>query len=66
MDNLNDYYDSQLKEYRLSIVVNSAAQAGGCYNIKNPDVYISSYIIGFYNILEAYRNSYDGGLLGVQ
>lgn len=34
MDNLNDYYDSQLKEYRLSIVVNSAAQAGGATILK--------------------------------
>ena len=91
LDNLNDYYDPSLKEYRLSvissmvspaitykfvkgsladkelinklfeeykfdIVVNLAAQAGVRYNIENPDVYIESNIIGFYNILEACRH----------
>ena len=105
IDNLNDYYDPKLKEYRLqpfkeeraqkglsrntflfrktdisnrqeiekvfmeyrpSIVVNLAAQAGVRYSIENPDAYISSNIIGFYNILEACRHSYDGGLPGVQ
>ena len=88
LDNMNDYYDVNLKEYRLSklnafdnfifvkgniadkelvnnifnkykpsIVVNLAAQAGVRYSIENPDVYIESNIIGFYNILEACRNS---------
>ena len=94
IDNLNDYYDPSLKEYRLSvisseaekapnvryqfvkgsiadrelvnrlfeeykfdIVVNLAAQAGVRYSIENPDVYIESNIIGFYNILEACRAS---------
>ena len=87
LDNLNDYYDVSLKNYRLGklknysnfvfeygdladrefinyifaeykfdIVVNLAAQAGVRYSIENPDVYISSNIIGFYNILEALRN----------
>ena len=93
MDNLNDYYDVSIKEYRLSeiektvaskpesnwmlvrgsiadkellnsvfeeyrpnVVVNLAAQAGVRYSITNPDVYIESNIIGFYNILEACRN----------
>ncbi len=101
-DNMNDYYDPKLKEYRLSliekaaetssashvfirgsiadkalvdelfakykpdIVVNLAAQAGVRYSIDHPDVYIESNIIGFYNILEACRHSYDGGETGVQ
>ena len=86
IDNLNDYYDVKLKEYRLSelqkfdkfefikcdisnkekigqifekykpdIVVNLAAQAGVRYSITNPDAYIQSNIIGFYNILECCR-----------
>ena len=97
IDNLNDYYDVSLKEYRLKelsfyqnflfvkgniadkrivesvfekykpdIVVNLAAQAGVRYSILNPDAYIESNIIGFYNILEACRNSYDNGESGVQ
>ncbi len=89
IDNLNDYYDPSIKEYRLTqiekasrnnwtfikgniadkkliedvfdkynpdIVVNLAAQAGVRYSITNPDVYIESNLIGFYNILEACRN----------
>lgn len=87
LDNMNDYYDVSLKEYRLemlsgysnfkfikgdlsdkelienifneyspNIVVNLAAQAGVRYSIENPDVYIQSNIVGFYNILEACRN----------
>lgn len=87
VDNLNDYYDVRLKEYRLSIlkkypgfifekcniadkaqidrifadynpqiVVNLAAQAGVRNSITNPDVYIESNIVGFYNILEACRH----------
>ncbi len=89
IDNMNDYYDVSIKEYRLAeieklaqsnwdfvrgniddktliteifekykpeIVVNLAAQAGVRYSITNPDVYIESNIIGFYNILEACRN----------
>ena len=95
IDNLNDYYDPSLKEYRLSvistnvershcvyhfikgdiadkatidrifeeykpqIVVNLAAQAGVRYSITNPDAYIMSNMIGFYNILEACRHSRD-------
>lgn len=89
IDNLNDYYDPKLKEYRLNIikelkgnflfkkidiadktgldelfkeykfdiVVNLAAQAGVRYSISNPDAYIHSNIIGFYNILEEVRNN---------
>ena len=86
IDNMNDYYDVNLKEYRLNelkkfnnfifikgniadkelvnkvfneykpeVVVNLAAQAGVRYSITNPDAYIESNIIGFYNILEACR-----------
>lgn len=95
IDNMNDYYDVRLKEYRLAeieeisldgigdtswyfikgdisnkatidkifeeyhphIVVNLAAQAGVRYSITNPDAYIQSNIIGFYNILEACRHN---------
>lgn len=88
LDNMNDYYDVSLKEYRLKelealhgdftfvkgdisdkglvdglfekhrfdIVVNLAAQAGVRYSITNPDAYIQSNMIGFYNILEACRH----------
>ena len=102
LDNLNDYYDPALKEYRLSLIeeaaknspvrhifihgsiadkalvdkifadyqpavaVNLAAQAGVRYSIDHPDVYIESNLIGFYNILEACRHSYDGGKSGVE
>lgn len=47
-------------KYSPQIVVNLAAQAGVRYSITNPDAYIESNIIGFYNILEACRHSYDG------
>ena len=88
LDNMNNYYDVSLKEYRLkelekfdnftfikgnladkelinsifekykpSIVVNLAAQAGVRYSIENPDAYIESNVIGFYNILEACRHN---------
>ena len=52
-------------EYKPQIVVNLAAQAGVRYSITNPDAYISSNLIGFYNILEACRHSYDDGQLAV-
>lgn len=52
-------------EYRPSIVVNLAAQAGVRYSIDHPDAYIESNIIGFHNILEACRHSYDNGKRGV-
>ncbi|MEK5066206.1 GDP-mannose 4,6-dehydratase [Cytobacillus sp. FSL R5-0596] len=86
IDNINHYYDVNLKhtrlgnlepyekftfikgdisdkdlvmktfeEYKPNVVVNLAAQAGVRYSIENPDVYIQSNIIGFYNILEASR-----------
>ena len=102
IDNMNDYYDVSLKEYRLqqineclrkitgtfvfvrdsiankdtideifdkyrpSVIVNLAAQAGVRYSITNPDAYMESNMIGFYNILEACRHSYDNGKEGVQ
>lgn len=103
IDNLNDYYDINIKKWRLkeietclakhpdqtyhfiqgdisdketvnqifsnyqpSIVVNLAAQAGVRYSISNPDAYIQSNLIGFYNILEACRHSYDNGEKGVE
>jgi len=92
IDNMNDYYDVGIKEWRLEeikteaennftfikgdiadkevvdkifsqyhpdIVVNLAAQAGVRYSITNPDAYIRSNLIGFYNILEACRHSGD-------
>lgn len=103
IDNMNDYYDVSIKEYRLekieylaaeksvntwqfikgniadkalidkifreyqpAVVVNLAAQAGVRYSITNPDVYIEANLIGFYNILEACRHSYDEGKSGVE
>lgn len=53
-------------KHKPSIVVNLAAQAGVRYSITNPDVYIESNLIGFYNILEACRHSYDDGAPGVE
>ena len=53
-------------EYKPQVVVNLAAQAGVRYSISHPDTYISSNIIGFYNILEACRHSYDNGRKGVE
>ena len=54
------------KKYNPGIVVNLAAQAGVRYSISNPDAYIESNLIGFYNILEACRHSYDDGAKGVE
>jgi len=53
-------------EYEPEIVINLAAQPGVRYSIINPDAYIESNIIGFYNILEACRHSYDNGKTGVR
>ncbi len=100
IDNMNDYYDVSLKEYRMmkigqlanrasgnfvfvrgsiadkatltdfferycpDLVVHLAAQAGVRYSIDHPDVYMESNLIGFYNILEACRHSYDGNKSG--
>ena len=58
--------DSIFAEYKPEIVVNLAAQAGVRYSITNPDAYIESNLIGFYNILEACRHSYDNGETGVE
>lgn len=58
--------DSLFAEYDFDVVVNLAAQAGVRYSITNPEAYIESNIIGFYNILEACRHSYDGGMRGVE
>ena len=98
LDNLNTYYDVNIKkrrieqltgyrerivfikgsiadkslvdkifdEYQPQIVVNLAAQAGVRYSITNPGAYIESNLIGFYNILEACRHSYDEGREGVK
>ncbi len=54
------------EEYKPQIVVNLGAQAGVRYSITNPDAYIESNMLGFYNILEACRHSYDNGAPGVQ
>ena len=54
------------EEYNPEIVVNLAAQAGVRYSIINPDAYIQTNIIGFYNILECCRHSYDNGKSGVE
>lgn len=53
--------DTIFNEFKPAIVVNLAAQAGVRYSITNPDAYIQSNLIGFYNILEACRHSYDNG-----
>lgn len=53
-------------EEKPNIVVNLAAQAGVRYSITNPDAYIESNLIGFYNLLEACRHSYDNGCQGVE
>lgn len=98
IDNMNNYYDVSIKEWRLkeiekiggqwtfikgdisdknvidkifsdykpSVVVNLAAQAGVRYSITNPDAYVQSNLIGFYNILEACRHSYDNDETGVE
>ena len=58
--------DDIFTEFKPDIVVNLAAQAGVRYSITNPDAYIESNIIGFYNILEACRHSYDNGEKGVR
>lgn len=58
--------DKIFSEYHPEIVVNLAAQAGVRYSITNPDAYIESNLIGFYNILEGCRHSYDNGNCGVE
>ncbi|MBO5128764.1 MAG: GDP-mannose 4,6-dehydratase [Oscillospiraceae bacterium] len=58
--------DEVFARFQPDVVVNLAAQAGVRYSIENPDAYIQSNIIGFYNILEACRHSYNGGKKGVE
>ena len=59
---INDIFE----KFKPDIVVNLAAQAGVRYSITNPDAYIEANLIGFYNILEACRHSYDNGTKGVE
>lgn len=59
---INNLFD----EYKPSIVVNLAAQAGVRYSITNPDAYVESNLVGFFNILETCRHSYDNGQGGVE
>lgn len=58
--------DEIFAKYQPQIVVNLAAQAGVRYSITNPGAYIEANLIGFYNMLEACRHSYDGGKTGVE
>ena len=58
--------DRLFAEYDFDVVVNLAAQAGVRYSITNPEAYIESNLVGFFNILEACRHSYDGGRKGVE
>lgn len=63
------YMDKLFSEYKFDVVVNLAAQAGVRYSIDHPDVYVESNLIGFFNILEACRDSYsyaDDTYKGVQ
>ncbi len=58
--------ESVFAKHKPSVVVNLAAQAGVRYSITNPNAYIESNLIGFYNILESCRHSYDNGECGVE
>ncbi len=62
----NELIKKLFNDYSFDVVVNLAAQAGVRYSITNPDAYIESNLIGFYNILEAVRHSYDDGKKGVE
>ena len=61
-----DLVMSLFVQYRPAVVVNLSAQAGVRYSISHPDAYIESNLVGFFNILEACRRSYDGGASGVE
>lgn len=61
-----DLIQEVFKTYGPQIVVNLAAQAGVRYSIINPDAYVESNLLGFYNILEACRHSYDEGQVPVE
>ncbi len=58
--------DKLFADFKPQVVVNLAAQAGVRYSITNPEAYIESNLVGFFNILEACRHSYDGGCTGVE
>ena len=58
--------DQIFAKHKSAVVINLGAQAGVRYSITNPDAYIQSNMIGFYNILEACRHSYDNGETGVE
>ena len=58
--------ESIFEQYKPEIVVNLGAQAGVRYSITNPDTYVEANLIGFYNILEACRHSYDEGRTPVE
>jgi len=58
--------NSVFEQYKPEIVVNLAAQAGVRYSITNPEAYVESNLIGFFNILEACRHSYADGGTGVE
>ncbi len=60
------FMEAVFDEFHSDIVVNLAAQAGVRYSIDHPDAYIESNLIGFYNIIEACRHSYDDGRDGVK
>ena len=61
-----DFTDRVFGEFRPSVVVNLAAQAGVRYSILHPEAYIESNIVGFFNILEACRHASDGGAPGIE
>ena len=61
-----DFIEKIFEQQKPDIVVNLAAQAGVRYSIVNPDVYIESNLIGFYNLMEACRHSYDKAKKGVE
>lgn len=58
--------DNLFRKYKPAVVVNLAAQAGVRYSITNPDAYVESNLVGFFNILEACRHSYDNDQTGVE
>lgn len=58
--------DEVFEKYKPAVVVNLAAQAGVRYSITNPNAYVESNLVGFFNILEACRHSYDNGQTGVE
>lgn len=60
-----DFITEVFSHYKFDIIINMASQAGVRYSIINPDAYIESNLVGFYNILEACRHSYDNGQQGV-